>query len=82
VAQENTIILTILIAESVLCPHTSSTIGPMYSVDEAITTSKLSFGALDIWIAKQTRRHTGPEGKHHECEQIAHSQCASSRLIQ
>ena len=74
--------LTILIAESILCPHAACSIGPMHGVDEAVLACQVSIRPLDGFVTQQTRRHTRPCSEKHKCKQVAGRECASSSLVE
>lgn len=74
--------LTVLIAEPIFCPDATNARDSMDCIYEAIAARLVSHRTLDVLVAQQARRHTGPEGEHDKCQQVTHGQSSPARLVQ
>lgn len=75
-------LLTVLVAELVLRPHTALAAGAVNRVDKPVRPAEIGVGAGRLQVAQQPRRHAGPGREHDEGEQVAHGHGPSAGLVQ
>jgi hypothetical protein len=74
--------LTILIAELVGCPDAALAISAVHRVYESKALGHLCVFSFVPWVAQQPWRHAWPQREDDKRQQVAHSHCSSSSLVQ